>query len=374
MTSVLYATTPTLQGDWSSYGKIPHAKGQGLCRKSLPWVTSAFWQLIWSWFYGPYTLFKTRNIRDIHYWRFQVVVSVVAGLPGTPLWLLALYLPQFKPVNMRWVPPMWLAPGIMIMQFVTIFIPIFEAWSNSRDSKRSASLLSASDSGYTSSYLSKSSPQLSIEITDAWESSISNSDTRVHAMPSLRAALAVNPKPLLEFAATKEFSAENILFLIRVRNWRTAWSTASRNGQIPAATLVQLFDMAVDIYAQLVHDRTAEFPINIESKIRQALDNIFETLAIQRHPQTSSNIFDFSATSARKSPVRIDSSDSERTLWDKPTASESTKEAEIFVQSSNTDSVVPAEFGPNVFAAAEESIEYLVLTNTWQKFVKAGKT
>lgn len=33
---------------------------------------------------------------------------------------------------------------------------------------------------------------------------------------------------------------------------------------------------------------------------------------------------------------------------------------------------VPCGFGPGVFDRAEESIKYMVLTNTWPKFVKAG--
>ncbi|KAK3104293.1 hypothetical protein LTR53_018518 [Teratosphaeriaceae sp. CCFEE 6253] len=37
MTAVLYATSPILQGDWSSYGPISHAKGQSRCRRSLTW-------------------------------------------------------------------------------------------------------------------------------------------------------------------------------------------------------------------------------------------------------------------------------------------------------------------------------------------------
>jgi hypothetical protein len=31
---------------------------------------------------------------------------------------------------------------------------------------------------------------------------------------------------------------------------------------------------------------------------------------------------------------------------------------------------VPESFGPNVFDDTQESIKYLVLTNTWPKFVK----
>lgn len=79
VTGVLYATTPTLQGDWRSYGKVTHAKGQALCRKSLQWTPSALWQLIWSWLFGPYILFKIRKIHDVHHWRLQVILSVISG-------------------------------------------------------------------------------------------------------------------------------------------------------------------------------------------------------------------------------------------------------------------------------------------------------
>jgi hypothetical protein len=36
------------------------------------------------------------------------------------------------------------------------------------------------------------------------------------------------------------------------------------------------------------------------------------------------------------------------------------------------DIAVPDAFGPNAFDDAEESIKYIVLTNTWPKFVAAG--
>jgi hypothetical protein len=66
ITSVIYVTSPTLQGNWSSYGDIPYNKGQVKCRKTLEWIPSAFWQLFWTWIYGPYELFRIRNIRDAH--------------------------------------------------------------------------------------------------------------------------------------------------------------------------------------------------------------------------------------------------------------------------------------------------------------------
>lgn len=40
ITGILYATSPELQGDWSSYGHITHAAGQLKCRGSLEWYNT----------------------------------------------------------------------------------------------------------------------------------------------------------------------------------------------------------------------------------------------------------------------------------------------------------------------------------------------
>ena len=122
ITGALYGSTPTLQGDWDSYGAISHAKGQGKCRKSPVWydflscitiiadlyrIPSAFWQLFYAWVYGPYVLYSVRNIHDTHHWRLQVILTIVSGLPGAPLWLASVFSESFKPINPWWVPPMW---------------------------------------------------------------------------------------------------------------------------------------------------------------------------------------------------------------------------------------------------------------------------
>jgi hypothetical protein len=42
-------------------------------------IPSTIWQFVWAWFYGPYILYKIRNINDVHYWRIQTSLCVVAG-------------------------------------------------------------------------------------------------------------------------------------------------------------------------------------------------------------------------------------------------------------------------------------------------------
>jgi hypothetical protein len=85
ITAIIYARSPTLQGDWSSYGDIPYNKGQVKCRKTLEWIPSAFWQLFWTWVYGPYELYRIRNIRDAHRWRLQTILCIISGYVSSPL-------------------------------------------------------------------------------------------------------------------------------------------------------------------------------------------------------------------------------------------------------------------------------------------------
>lgn len=210
-------------------------------------------------------------------------------------------------------------------------------------------------------------------------------NARLYSMQALRSALNQDHKPLLEFAATKEFSAENILFLTRVRAWRSAWSTAAANlpspTQIPPATLKHLFNTAVDIYIDLIDEATAEFAINIDFSTRKALDSLFQAAAFERggYTRRTSNKFDFSTSFTRMKAVRADTSDSERTLFDnsevitmvglpKDTETQNVVTAEPMQQEAEV--VIPPEFTQEVFDSAAKSIEYLVLTNTWPKFVK----
>jgi len=106
LTLGLYETVPKLHGE-QYWGDIPFPKGQALCRKGLEWIPSTLWQLIFTWVYGPIILYRIRNIRDVHYWRLQTTICVIANLPGVPMWIAALWSPAFKPLNKYWVPPMW---------------------------------------------------------------------------------------------------------------------------------------------------------------------------------------------------------------------------------------------------------------------------
>ncbi|EME42507.1 hypothetical protein DOTSEDRAFT_175624 [Dothistroma septosporum NZE10] len=360
ITAVLYATSPELQGDWKSYGKVSHAKGQALCRKSLLWVPSAFWQLWWSWVFGIYTLYKIRNIHDTHYWRLGTWLSVIFGLPGTPLWLAAVFCIHFKPVNIRWVPPMWLAPGIVVMQTVTIFLPMLEEYQARRHMRATLSIIET--------WEKKDTTHLYGSIMSGDRSQISQStSTRsqdLYSMTSLEKALAVNPLPLLHFAANKDFTAENIIFLMRVKEWRQAWSSAPRQlstRDITEESRAMLFRLAVEIYMTCVLDTISDFPINIEGPIRAKLDFLFESAVPDGKKRTSAESeaspFGFEVEDPKTDPIQV----------------EVKRIALVRETSADSQDSVWSDFDLTAFDAAEASIKYLVLTNTWRKFAQQAQ-
>jgi len=267
-----------------------------------------------------------------------------------------------------------------------------------------------SDQSYQSS-LGKLTPKTSVSVVRPVTGAAPDPDTRINTMASLRKALSVNPGPLLHFAATRDFTAENILFLMRVRQWRSAWVTAPKvDLEISPSAFENLFNSAVDIYSSLVDDRTAEFPINIEDKVRRNLDDVFASAAAVTDSRSSSDLEDeqtlFGSASGRSDVAPFGhielkpkgspggSSDSFRgspllpSVWgvqiqatakatptttpleEKPTAVFATHPCVRPL--GGAKGVIREGFGKDVFDEAERSIEYLVLTNTWQKFVGDG--
>lgn len=108
-----------------SNGEFGHVKLTTL-ELTLVRIPSVLWQCLWAWCFGPWVLFRTRKIKDTHYWRIQTQLAVVAAyvlsdledsfliliqdsMPGTPLWLGFLYGSNSSMAEInKWFPPaMW---------------------------------------------------------------------------------------------------------------------------------------------------------------------------------------------------------------------------------------------------------------------------
>nr|POF14864.1 hypothetical protein CFP56_71248 [Quercus suber] len=313
ITSVLYATSPVLQGDWSSFPQdISHSKGQGLCRKSYAWQST-------------YARYYSR-----------------------------------------------------------------EQYRSSNDSPRTMTRpLQSAISG---------EEQIAIETKHLFDDLIASGIPQgkgMYRMAALDRAIAINPAPLLYFAARKDFSAENILFLLQVRGWRSAWATATKNpatGEVITAAKEYLLKSAVQIFRDSI-TLTAEFPINIEDPVARNLREVLGPYSQQneeQHPyvhaaQTMSNFFDFEHFAKNHGSttnqwcekkddfnVTVISTVSTPTSSTAPYSTEhrhgATSETLAYKPLSTFD--YPEGLNETLFDAAEASILYLVLTNTWRRFVQ----
>jgi hypothetical protein len=203
-------------------------------------------------------------------------------------------------------------------------------------------------------------------------------------MQSLEFVIKNNIEPLITWAARKEFTAENMVFLREVRNFRQRWgvgdgktspspyssrsekqceagSTSTSTGTTLFTTVQrkQQYAEASLIFFTLINPFTAETPINIEYKVFRALQSLFSGVLFDPYECDAS-----SERSARDNVV---------CPWedeiDKLERADSMKSDEV--EGSVDVNRVPAEFGTDCFDAAFESIKYLVFTNTWPRYVEA---
>lgn len=179
-------------------------------------------------------------------------------------------------------------------------------------------------------------------------------------MQALDFSIEHSIEPLITWAASREFTAENTIFLREVRNFRKKWSPLTT---VTTAQRRQMFTEASLIYFTLINPFTAESPINIEYKIFKTLQSVFAGVEFDPYMPRSKTPDDVKNPVLRENVV---------CPWEdtfsRPASIDSNHTAS---STSSTRSLVPSEFTDEVFDAAFESIKYLVFTNTWPRYVDA---
>ncbi|KAJ5312636.1 hypothetical protein PENANT_c007G06881 [Penicillium antarcticum] len=365
---------------FQTFGTFSEHVSAAECRRGPEWVPSILWQLLWSWVFAPYILWKIRNIHDIHHWRLQITCCLIAALPGSPMWFAALYSTTsvWAAINKYWVPALWFTPGIMTMEAVTIFFPCYELVVSRGQRDRVLGELQAWNEERTSSgeKLTSAPSRTPSQVSRLPE---------VYSREALGRYLEEDSSALLRFAAAKEFSGENIIFLNYVRDWKAAWAEISESRPDydwncdPQYYRRHFFKFALEIYAACVDINFAEFPINIESRIYSDLMAIFGeasqiicqsmpgragTRAYRNLPESYNTM-----TTHRKkfSTVITIEEDTQALCLD---ANPHEGQSIMHIESRVPDSViVPSNFTAEAFDQAEKSIKNLVFTNTWPKFI-----
>lgn len=183
------------------------------------------------------------------------------------------------------------------------------------------------------------------------------------SMQALEFSIEQNIEPLIAWAAAREFTAENCIFLREVRNFRKKWASLK---VVTTAQRRQMFNEASLIFYTLINPFTAESPINIEYKIFKTLQNMFADIEFDPYMPRSKTPDDV------KSPV---TRDNVVCPWEDTLSRPASLDSNVTASStSSTRTIVPSEFTEEVFDRAFESIKYLVFTNTWPRYVElAGK-
>ncbi|KAK3335221.1 hypothetical protein B0T19DRAFT_2825 [Cercophora scortea] len=372
------------------------------------WWPSLFWQFLWAWVIAPIILWRSRKIHDTHGWQLQTIACCIAGLPAAPMWLISLYVPAMSAVNLYFIPPQWIAISIFVIEIFTILLPthqvlkdqrlessiaaIRQQWSHATPLKNfhdipttlSQTTTTTTLAGTPSSRPTSTPPSPSRKPSTAHEDSILT-------MSALEHVLSQDPSSLREFSARRDFSGENIGFLTAVSTWKTSLPPSFlRSGHDAAPEVVRrAFTDALRIHVEFVSPSAAEFPINIAGHASRRLEAVFAHAARQMFGAKVGGrdaVTPFaevrwgggaSGTGSQVSivPARAPSPELDAGSLKVPgietfamtTTGRQEEEGDGVLL---YDGPIPQGFDASIFDQAYEDIKYLVLTNTWPKYVR----
>jgi hypothetical protein len=249
------------------------------------------------------------------------------------MFLIASYVPAFAPINAYFAPSQWIHLSTVIWEVFTVFLPASQViW---------AKILKKKHSPWTSpewEATSQSAIHLqTFERKSADRYGVRNSTNhRILTMGALERVLENNPSPLQDFSALNDFSGENIAFLTRMATWRANFDLED---------IRRSFNEALDIYIDLVSPIDAQFPINLPFQQFNTLERIFGEPARSVCGEAGGNMVTPFANPDQRSQGSRDH-----------LAREYMGE-------------IPDGFSNTVYDDAQHQIKYLVLTNTWPRFV-----
>lgn len=289
-------------------------------------------------------IFRAWNIRDTMGWRAQTIGCCLSSLHATPMFLIASYVPAFDKVNAYFPPSQWLHLSTMMFEIFTIFVPAFQIIRSHMIARRAKDSNNRWETSSQTSTLNSSTSDWKLHTLEIGEKGkpIDFSDAalgdRLITMKALDHVLAENPAPLLEFSSLNDFSGENIAFLNLLSRWKT-----THVGVENARFSTDVYSGALQLYIDFISPLDAQFPLNLPSKKLKHLQAVFEVAARSVRGEGRYN----AAT-----PFDFD-----------------TEESAIGMTNVQYTGEIPGSFELEIFDEVQEHIKYLVLTNTWPKFV-----
>ncbi|KAI1863489.1 hypothetical protein JX265_008706 [Neoarthrinium moseri] len=328
------------------------------------WWPSVLWQVIWTWIVAPILIYKSWNLRDTFGWRLQTIGCCISSLHATPMFLIASYSPAFSAINAYYPPSQWIHLSVFVFEIFTVFVPCWQVFKVRRLRQRAILSNAKWDTVSQATTLTTSTSPDWRSVSRAEKGQIDEvaeevGSDRLLTMGALDHVLNDNPQPLQEFSALRDFSGENIAFLTCAMRWKASWPS-----KLDEDETRDLFTRALEIYTDFVSPRDAEFPINVSSNDLKNLESVFETPARIMCGEARSN-----------TAVPFDTDEH-------PLRSVSSSEGESQPGRMELGDVsgriqftghISSDFSVDVFDNAVQSIKYLVLTNTWPKYVESQR-
>lgn len=269
-----------------------------------------------------------------------------------------------------------IAVSIMFMEIFTVFLPCWQVYRHHALRQETLDTISAWESRYTNRGFSPGSARAGSSRRD-WTTmsepdkplrtpSIIRSYGELLSMGALERMLENNPEPLRQFSALKDFSGENVAFLAAVAEWKRSYPSVGQEvGAIRSAYI-----RALGIYTKFICPRYAEFPINISFQEMDSLEVTFAQAAKILYGAGGVVKGPFVPPDWPHTPVSPTSRDPERTG---ACPDEDMHELQASMRRISYCGEIPASFSAACFDQVEGSIKYLVLTNTWPKFLEDSR-
>ena len=297
---------------------------------------------------------------------------------------------------------------MMTMQIVTLGFPIYQIISHRRQAHERIRALREFDQKRLNPFEDSNT-----ESTASMKprSSHSKRSGKMFSMESLDKCLVANSvetEALQQYASSMELNGENIIFLTRVLTFTqqcsAAFAATCNSSPEYRRARKTMFRVALNIFMTLVHAKTANYPINIESHIYANLEAIFgaaTTLVATQAANRASTVTsdsDVTPWEDRSAPdyfnkgfgtVSEEQIYPMHSLGSPGTQRNRSESSECIVTSPELAACadtpgqedepeakdplqgmqISAEFDEKVFDAAYRSIRYMVWTETWQRYM-----
>lgn len=200
------------------------------------------------------------------------------------------------------------------------------------------------------------------------------------SMGAMECLLQNNPEPLRLFSALRDFSGENVAFLTAVAEWKRTYPAGPDS---PEEAVRDAYTRALRIYTDFISIRDADFPLNISFQEMARLEAVFEKAARILFGRTglADHITPFATALPPPPPPSPRAGNVGDVHQHAPSISESPSSAKdsvtelrSMVRRLSYWGHIPEGFDMDVFDQTETNIKYLVLTNTWPKFVQERRS